>query len=859
MIECKEFEERNRGTFAQVMTDLARLGAMIADLSRKRVDANEAINSLDATRLSVEDELQKATLDFTTERLANEAELTIRTNDLAVFNFILEIVRCQGSSALVQTNSSVKMLSGETVQPLKVCSLSDDDLSIHFNDAKIQAKFERMMTPSARKAIQEALGQVPPVAKHLGLLQGRHRHSAALHLERRQDPETTAPPMPNTTTPAVPTFTAETLPVVEEPDPAGQWKKCTDGRPNCGLLHDTMSIQWGKFKDLVDELTFEMRKNADAFEELKENLNMQLTVLSDAKTKSMELLAETISGINAATEESSEKDTQSHDLERAYKKKMAECKAQVEEILFTNICAVRKVRNAVATYSTVAPPAKISDCDFSDWIAEECSVDCDDACPQSDPYACGGWQTLTRDVVVQPNAYGIACPPLETQKKCNQFKCPVDCVLSEWSGWAKCTKDCEGGVQGKTRSILTKAKNGGESCDSGSEMRSCNTGSCDRDCSLMPWTEWSPCSMACGGGHQERIRTVTVPIRGQGKCPARKHPDRLEERECNTMDCVGDEVCIADMDLLILIDSSGSLKESGYEVVRDFAANLTARYKGMYYGKPMMQVGVILFGNGRVMPDGTVAPAINVQGLTSDMAIVRERILETTWQRGLTNMAQAFTEADTMLQQGGRAEAQSAVLVISDGKYSFAFRTEQQVQKLKDKNVQIFMAPVADAKDDNLETIKKWASQPWETNYERIPGLLALSHNLDMFAGKLVAKFCSASMSPSAQAQREEDLQYMLIHEGGYPDDSCGTWTWHGHGYSTVEDCMLQAREVNTSAFAYGHGIMEHGCYSEAIAVTEELWSMWLGDRISPPCPNGHWVANPYFDTYAIQPSMAGL
>ena len=47
-------------------------------------------------------------------------------------------------------------------------------------------------------------------------------------------------------------------------------------------------------------------------------------------------------------------------------------------------------------------------------------------------------------------------------KKCNQIKCPVNCDMSEWSGWSKCTADCEGGVQGHTRSILTKPKNGGE-------------------------------------------------------------------------------------------------------------------------------------------------------------------------------------------------------------------------------------------------------------------------------------------------------------------------------------------------------------------------------------------------------------
>merc|ERR550532_1021769 len=110
-----------------------------------------------------------------------------------------------------------------------------------------------------------------------------------------------------------------------------------------------------------------------------------------------------------------QKNDQSHELERSYKKRMAECKAKVEEILFTNICAVRKVRNAVMSHSTVSPPARISDCDVGDWVAAECSVDCDDGCPQDDPYACGGWQTLTREVVVAPNSVGIKCPALETK------------------------------------------------------------------------------------------------------------------------------------------------------------------------------------------------------------------------------------------------------------------------------------------------------------------------------------------------------------------------------------------------------------------------------------------------------------
>ena len=34
VIECKEFEDINRGSFEQVMTDIARLAEQIADLQR---------------------------------------------------------------------------------------------------------------------------------------------------------------------------------------------------------------------------------------------------------------------------------------------------------------------------------------------------------------------------------------------------------------------------------------------------------------------------------------------------------------------------------------------------------------------------------------------------------------------------------------------------------------------------------------------------------------------------------------------------------------------------------------------------------------------------------------------------------
>jgi hypothetical protein len=248
--------------------------------------------------------------------------------------------------------------------------------------------------------------------------------------------------------------------------------------------------------------------------------------------------------------------------------------------------------------------------------------------------------------------------------------------------------------------------------------------------------------MACGGGITERVKRVVLPIRGQGKCPKPNGRIRFQKKKCNNQACVGDEICIAKQDLVIALDASGSLREKGYEVVKNFAVNLTKKYKAKYFGAPAIKMGVTLFGNGHLIElnDGsggtTIQSAINLQPLTFDLAEVGKKIAETKWQRGFTNMAQAFATADIILSQGGRPEAQSAVMVISDGKYSFRYQTAEKAQELKDKNVQIYMAPITETRDKSLIELKKWASQPWETNYEKIPGLVALKANSDIFTQK---------------------------------------------------------------------------------------------------------------------------
>jgi hypothetical protein len=106
----------------------------------------------------------------------------------------------------------------------------------------------------------------------------------------------------------------------------------------------------------------------------------------------------------------------------------------------------------------------------------------------------GGKRTLRRNILVEPSSLGNGCPLLEDEEACNQQPCPVDCVQDEWSGWSYCSRDCEGGIQQRSRNTLREEQYGGRACDSSTDARQCNTQACDKPCDLGEWSEWDNCS-----------------------------------------------------------------------------------------------------------------------------------------------------------------------------------------------------------------------------------------------------------------------------------------------------------------------------------------------------------------------------
>lgn len=551
--------------------------------------------------------------------------------------------------------------------------------------------------------------------------------------------------------------------------PRGQWRKCHVAEVDCGLLHDGMSLLWGDMKDGVDELETKMSKNEQEHKRFMDDLNTLIESLANAKAQASTTLAEATADMNSLQQELGEKQEESRELQKEYKRHQKECHRTITEIMYTEICGVRSVRTAILNNSATTKPEKVIDCEFGDWEPGDCSVSCDNNCPKGGGLGkpCGGVQTLTRDLIQRNNALGMPCPSMKYRSLCGQVKCPIDCVVSKWSGWSACSRECEGGVRQRTRAVLTEPRNGGATCDALVETESCNTGSCDRNCKLSKWSRWSGCTAACGSGSREKRRRVLVPSRGDGKCPKGRSHWRLKMETCNDFPCQGDERCIAKTDLVVAVDGSGSLSKSGFATVKEFVKKLIGRYDSTIYGQSAVKAGLVAFGNGEVMDDGSIKQADTISQLTDDMSKLTTAAEGMAFKKGFTNMAQAFAAADKLLFLGGRKEAQSTVLVITDGKPSFKHQLFSKVRELQDKMIRVVIVAITDYDDDEgAKLMQQLASPPARSNFVWIPGLLKLKQNTDKYVTKVLVSSCSRAMSPAGSAMAIDRQGFRKIMEG---------------------------------------------------------------------------------------------
>merc|ERR1719454_926928 len=322
--------------------------------------------------------------------------------------------------------------------------------------------------------------------------------------------------------------------------------KCTIKQsPQCYKLQERFLLIQGGIEDERDELLEEISMLEQFCEETKKTLETQIAndenLLSESQTK----LAKATEKEANAGEIARQTAIKNAQLNADLLKQMKTCSTNY--IGFeTEICALKKIRGELYKLKGDGSSAFFQDCAVSKWDPEECTKKCS-----------GGEQKLTRSVLTHPDG-GSKCLPLAAMRSCNNQPCPVDCLLSGWGGWSKCSAECGGGVSQRLREVKQAMKYGGHPCGKVSETVSCNGQACEKDCDLSDWTKWSVCSKDCDGGTKKRMKFITHEAEGAGKCADEWSVKRLEYKQCNMKRCevTGDAPlgCNRTLDVILLLD-----------------------------------------------------------------------------------------------------------------------------------------------------------------------------------------------------------------------------------------------------------------------------------------------------------------
>jgi len=491
--------------------------------------------------------------------------------------------------------------------------------------------------------------------------------------------------------------------------------KCTiTASPQCPKLQERFLLIQSGIKDERDALLEDIASMKEHCKEVRETLERQIQDDEDLLNECQTKLAFATEKEATAGEQARMTNTKHEQLNKDLKTQMKTCSNNYINFE-TEICALKKIRGELYKMKGSGHSAFFQDCEVSKWEPEECSQDCKRV---NEP---DGEQKLTRNVMTHPDG-GAKCLPLEAVKKCNLQPCPIDCKLEEWTGWSKCSAECGGGVQQRLREVRRAMAYGGKPCGQTSQTRACNSQSCESDCELSEWSKWTWCSKDCDGGTRHRTKHITKSPEGTGKCPGMWSKDRLQYKSCNNMRCPA-LTCKNELDIVFLLDGSGSLGESGWKAEIKAATTFVdafsvsgakANMAVILYSGPRYWSGVYKCWaqNSKAVDIEKDCKIKTITHFTADMAAVKKKITDLTWPKGSTLTSLALMRAKAELSLG-RKDAKSVVVVITDGRPLSYGRTRTASRTLR-KSARVVWVPVT--RYAPLRYIKKWATRRWQEN-----------------------------------------------------------------------------------------------------------------------------------------------
>merc|ERR1719487_192613 len=516
----------------------------VASNSRKLIlDAQSTINLCETSMPKLNWELKKHNKKCKDELAKMNARKKVIEADIAVMSTILKMTDCKSKSFLEMKKLALLRCENPCTKKSYVT----------FNHDHLKQQISQLQSAVSHKLMEDSfsdLFQGIEALQGTELVQGRgHVEQPKVNLTKFNNP-----PVPRTEVPADPC----TDPDAGAPSAADKRRaKCTiSGSPQCVKLQERFLLIQSGIKDEKDALMEDIASMDEHCKETRETLENKIqddeNLLADAQTK----LADATEKEASAGEDARQTAAQSSQLNGDLKKQMKSCSNNYINFE-TEICALKKIRGELYKMKGSGHSAFFQDCEVSKWEAEECSTECKHTNERD------GEQKLVRDIMTKPDG-GAKCLPLEAVKKCNLQPCPIDCKLEAWTGWSKCSAECGGGVQQRLREVKRAMAYGGKPCGQVSQTRACNSQACESDCELSEWTKWTWCSKDCDGGTRHRVKHIVKKPEGTGKCPWLWSPKRLQYKMCNTMRCPQLK-CKKELDIVFLIDGSGSLGSAGWK------------------------------------------------------------------------------------------------------------------------------------------------------------------------------------------------------------------------------------------------------------------------------------------------------
>jgi Mg-chelatase subunit ChlD len=215
-----------------------------------------------------------------------------------------------------------------------------------------------------------------------------------------------------------------------------------------------------------------------------------------------------------------------------------------------------------------------------------------------------------------------------------------------------------------------------------------------------------------------------------------------------TQKCQGNVSCADKQDLLFVVDGSASLSPDEFKAVKGFVTSLAKMYK------PPTRMGVVQFGNGKLLDNDIVSGALKVSDFSSALGQVGAAIGSLALLNGFPNMAQALAIASDMFKQTPQDSAK-AMIVITNSKPLYKFQTFEKAARLREDGVRIFVVAVSDFlqagplwdKAEDLDIVKKIASQPTDANFVHIPALQGPGANPQSFVPTVLGRSCQAAVA----------------------------------------------------------------------------------------------------------------